>query len=195
MKKGTGSQKGSAFERDVACQLSLWWTQDLDKPRDDVFWRTSVSGARATSRSKKQKKTAYDYGDITFRDPIGKPLIDCFLIECKRGYSYKTNALDFFESKSLLFNWIDKIIIDSKQAGRKNWLLILSRNRRQTIIFMNSNFFGSQFSWSGFFPRKTIEFSDPKIETSNATAIKFEDFLKWINPVDIISFKGIQNVA
>lgn len=77
-------KKGSEFEREISKRLSLWWS---DGKRDDIFWRTSGSGARATTRRKKSQKTAYEYGDITFTDPDGKPFIDYFLVELKRGYS------------------------------------------------------------------------------------------------------------
>jgi len=41
--------KGSSFEREICTILSKWWTNN---ERDDVFWRTAGSGARATTRSK-----------------------------------------------------------------------------------------------------------------------------------------------
>ncbi|MBM3120244.1 MAG: hypothetical protein FJ006_12010, partial [Chloroflexi bacterium] len=60
------SSKGASFERDISRQLSLWWTHG---ERDDVFWRSSMSGGRATVRAKKGQKTAYQNGDITATDP------------------------------------------------------------------------------------------------------------------------------
>lgn len=86
--------KGEDFERQISKKLSLWWT---DGERDDVFWRTSQSGGRATQRAKSALDTAYSYGDLTFIDPIGKPLCDLLVIEAKRGYtntSRKIKAAD-----------------------------------------------------------------------------------------------------
>ncbi len=79
------SSKGSAFERQVCKQLSLWWT---DWERDDIYWRTSQSGGRATSRTKAGKTTAGQYGDITCVDPdgVGSELTKLFSIELKKGY-------------------------------------------------------------------------------------------------------------
>ena len=74
-KKGGGHAKGSQFERTVCKDLSLWWTKGK---RDDVFWRTSGSGARAKTRSKTGEKTFGQYGDVQATDPIGQPLI-CLL--------------------------------------------------------------------------------------------------------------------
>lgn len=76
--------KGFSDEREVATDLSLWWTE---YERDDVIWRTSGSGARATTRQKAGKTTAAGHGDLTFTDPIAKPLFDVLYIENKRGYS------------------------------------------------------------------------------------------------------------
>lgn len=76
--------KGGDFEREVSRFLSLWWTEDA---RDDVFWRTSASGGRATSRAMAFKKTKYEHGDITFTDPVAKPMLDLLVIEAKRGYT------------------------------------------------------------------------------------------------------------
>lgn len=79
--------KGSKFERKIAQKLSLWWT---DNERDDIFYLTSGSGARATQRKKKGVDTANSSGDIGIIDPIGKPFIDMFLIEVKSGYTLGT---------------------------------------------------------------------------------------------------------
>ena len=76
--------KGSAFEREIAKLLSLWWS---DCERDDIFWRTQTSGARATSRKRRGQDTFGQYGDIQACDPVGQPLLDCCIIEIKRPTS------------------------------------------------------------------------------------------------------------
>src|SRR3954464_11883516 len=95
--------KGASFERDLCKRLSLWWT---DGERDDVFWRTSQSGGRATSRTKKGKKTKNSYGDICAVDPIGQPLLDLITFEVKRGYNKDsfTDLLDKPKS-SIYMKW------------------------------------------------------------------------------------------
>lgn len=82
--------KGGEFEREISKFLSLWWTNG---DRDDVFWRTSASGARATVRAAVFKQTNYEYGDITFTDPVGKALLDLMIIEAKRGYTNTSRKL------------------------------------------------------------------------------------------------------
>jgi len=76
--------KGSGFEREVAKALSMWWSS---YERDDIFWRSSNSGGRATARRKRGKTTQGQAGDIAATDPVGAPLMRWLSIECKDGYS------------------------------------------------------------------------------------------------------------
>lgn len=84
------SGKGSGFERELAKQLSLWWSHG---DRDDLIWRTSQSGGRATQRAKRAVRTKYGYGDLTFTDPTAKPLFDLLVISAKRGYTNTSKPL------------------------------------------------------------------------------------------------------
>lgn len=67
--------------------LGKWWTQDLDNPRDDIFYRTSGSGSRHTARMKQNMPTYNSAGDMGYLDPIGRAFVDFFLVEIKRGYT------------------------------------------------------------------------------------------------------------
>lgn len=131
-----GAIKGFTFERWCCKQLSLWWT---DGKRDDIFWRTAGSGARAKIRSKKNKNTYGQYGDVTAIDPIGSPLIKMFTIELKRGYSKHTVA-DLLDKppgakKQKYEQWFEEIEKDASLSGSIFWILIVQRNRRLPIIF------------------------------------------------------------
>lgn len=136
----TKSGKGSGWERDLCRKLSLWWTQSLKLPRDDVFWRTSNSGGRATTRSKKGKRTTNHYGDICAVDPIGQPLIDLLVIEAKRGYNRCTIAdlLDKSEGAAIQTyeGWFTKAQSDCQASGSLSWILIHKRDRREPLVFM-----------------------------------------------------------
>ena len=70
--------KGSQFERQIAKELSKWFSRG---ERDDLFWRTAGSGARATTRMKQNIDTANSAGDLGFLHLEGKPFIDICLIE------------------------------------------------------------------------------------------------------------------
>ena len=137
---GKGPSKGANFEREVCKILSLWFTQGK---RDDIFWRTSGSGARAKTRMKQGMKTFGQYGDVQATDPIGQPLIDLCIIEIKRGYGSVScsDAIDVPINKNTIWReWISKLEKDRKEAGVPFWLLITKRNRRETIVFMPRQF-------------------------------------------------------
>ena len=127
--------KGSSFERDICKQLSLWWT---DYKRDDVFWRTAGSGARATVRSKKKKGTFGQHGDVQATDPIGQPLMDIFSIELKRGYTQATasNAFDASKQtkKHIFLEFVEQAEQSRAGSSSRFWMLIHKRDRRETLV-------------------------------------------------------------
>ena len=130
------SNKGGQFERDIARTLSLWWTNG---ERDNVFWRSSMSGGRATVRARKGQNTNYLAGDLTATDPIGAPLIESTVIELKRGYK-RWCILDLVDSKkpssSVLASFLDQVEEELKQAKVKSFLLICKRDGRDAIVIV-----------------------------------------------------------
>lgn len=133
----SSSTKGSQFERRICGMLSRWWTND--PKRDDVFWRSSGSGARAKTRGRRNRYTYGQSGDITAVDPIGAELISMFTFELKKGYNAHTlgHAIDRLSSKPSEFeNWILQARESAGQAGSKTWALITQRDRRECLITM-----------------------------------------------------------
>jgi len=129
--------KGSSYERKICKLLSVWWTEG---ERDDVFWRTAGSGARATSRRKQGKHTFGQTGDVQATDPIGQPLIDLFSIELKKGYS-KDTFMDVFDKKPHMAQqgfekWFAQAREDYKDAGAKSYMIITERNQRASLVFI-----------------------------------------------------------
>jgi len=136
------SSKGSQYERDTCKQLSLWWTQDFEEPRDDIFWRTSQSGGRATTRAKRNVSTAYSQGDITFIDPIGSPFIDTCLLELKRGYTKDIEVLNFVDKvkgEPILVKWWTKGEKEREESGRKWTMIIFRRDRHKSCVMISSS--------------------------------------------------------
>lgn len=136
------ASKGSAFERSCCHTLSEWWTQDLKEPRSDIFWRTSGSGARATTRRKGGNKTANSHGDIMALDPIGQPFLDVFTVEIKRGYSRST-IVDMLDkpkgaATQVYESWIQQAIASQQAAGSLYWLLVIKRDKREPLVFYDS---------------------------------------------------------
>ena len=171
-RKGKG--KGSSFERRVCVLLSEWWTGG---ERSDVFWRTSMSGGRATVRKRKGKSTHGQYGDICAIDPIGQPFLDCFAIEVKRGYPTAT-VHDLLDTKKPIYQkWIEQAEASREASGAEWWMIVHQRDRRETIITMPS-------SWH----RLLDEWPDCRlinVETGNGEEIEcisLSGFLKYVRP-------------
>lgn len=136
------SAKGSDFEREICKRLSKWWTKG---ERDDVFWRTSQSGGRATQRNKKGQSTHGSYGDIAAVDPIGAPLIKMFTIELKRGSSYGSpgDLLDFnpVNEKHPWVVCLKQAVRSYTEAGSKAWMMICRRDHRLPVVYLESRIF------------------------------------------------------
>lgn len=177
--------KGSDFEREICKTLSLWWTKGK---RDDVFWRTSGSGARATTRNKTKQKTFGQYGDVQATDPIGQPLIDLCTIEIKRGYSKSTFA-DLIEQSTtanakpcMYAKFIEQAKADAKKAGAPWWLLIVKRDRKKPIIIFPIDLLDRN-TW-----RMLDKCRIHRRRKVNIYIALLEDFLNYITPKDVNNY-------
>jgi hypothetical protein len=209
-----GHSKGSSFEREICKLLSSWWS---DGQRDDIFWRTSGSGARATVRQKIGKKTYGQEGDIQAVDPIGSPLTKLFTIELKRGYS-KNTILDIIDAPKkakpqIYEQFIIQSMTEQANSGTWAWCLITKRNSKETMIFM------PHYSFVTFTKdtQKALGFSRVEILMyfkkpyfwntksgirkeeikERVIGLKLKDFLRWVSPKDIKQiykqYKAIKN--
>jgi hypothetical protein len=129
------SQKGSRYEREVCTSLSHWWSNGRDS---DLFWRSSGSGARAKSRSRRNKKTRGQHGDVVSTDPSTKPFIDVFTLELKRGYNAHTfqDLLDRSDGHAMQQweDWIAQVEESWASAGSLTWAIVVRRDRREPLI-------------------------------------------------------------
>jgi hypothetical protein len=91
MRKGGGKAKGASFERELCKRLSLWVSGGL---REDLFWRSAMSGGRSTVAAKKGKSLGSQAGDISAVDAMGQPFVDTFFVEAK--FYKKLDVLSFF---------------------------------------------------------------------------------------------------
>jgi hypothetical protein len=136
--------KGSGFERQIAKQLSLWWSEAVEgTPREDIFWRSTTSGGRATCRAKQGKQTAGSYGDIAVVDPIGLPLLRVFTIELKRGRSHghPEDLVDrgngpAWKVQRPFEACLEQAIGAHQAAKSKYWLLICRRDKRNAMAYL-----------------------------------------------------------
>jgi hypothetical protein len=176
--------KGASFERTICKKLSLWWTYDS---RDDVFWRSSQSGGRATIRHRQGKRTAGSYGDITALDPIGEPLLKLFTIELKRGQSHGEpgDLIDGSGSieKHLFLASIRQADDAHKRAGSISWLLISKRDRHAACIFFPAWLLSARGPFYGI---QSLLIEPPvyryRVEKEDFIGISLEKFLNSADP-------------
>lgn len=153
-RKGRGSHKGSAYERGVCKELSLWWTGG---DRDDVFWRSSTSGGRAKARARRGKDTFGHHGDIAATDPIGIPFINVVTCEFKRGYNRDTfvDILDRSPSGGIQQweRWVEEVYEAHTQAQSFAWLILQRRDQRQPFVYF-PKYLLDELREQGAFPRR-----------------------------------------
>lgn len=132
--------KGGRFERDICRRLSVWWTGD---PHTDVlFWRTSQSGGRATTRAKSHKRTTRAHcGDIMALDDRGATLTRFITWELKKGYNGDAAAniqslLDFPRTKKLhtFADWIRQAMDAAQNADTPFWAVVHKRDGREITM-------------------------------------------------------------
>lgn len=127
MKQGGGKAKGTAFERGVCKDLSLWVSHGEDQ---DLFWRSSISGGRATVALRKGRAIK-PAGDICAVSPGGHRLTDRFFIECK--FYRDLELRRFLIHAGRLWEFWEHCVKQALQHGRTP-LLIARQNRFPTLL-------------------------------------------------------------
>lgn len=189
------SSKGSDYEREICARLSRWWTNGL---RDDVYWRSAGSGARATTRGKRGRRTANQYGDVACTDPEGAALTDLFYIEIKRGYSGATihdvidksnrTAEGWYES------WFQKAELGCETSGAFGWLIITRRDRREPFIWMCESTMGVLVEMGVNFakaPRAQVTVDIRDIGVMRIFGTSFANFLNAVDRTTIERMAGL----
>jgi hypothetical protein len=122
-----GKAKGSSFERDICKRLSLWLT---DGKNEDVFWRSSMSGGRATVAKGKVRQA----GDITAVSPEGHILTDRLYLECKHLKDISLDCL--IKGKGNLITIWHKTI---EEAAKYNKIpCLIFRQNHYPIVFCST---------------------------------------------------------
>jgi hypothetical protein len=124
----SSKQKGTSFERDTCKRLSLWVTKG---ERDDVFWRSAVSGGRATTARRYGRHVEVS-GDITAVAPQGHKLTDFVHIECKHLASLDLDGF-LLKHKGALVRAINQCWQQAQHAY-KTPMLIARQNLYPTIV-------------------------------------------------------------
>lgn len=128
MRPGGGKAKGSAYERRVCKDLSLWLSNGK---RDDLLWRSAMSGGRATIGGGKGLKRAAQAGDISGVDDAGIRFTTEFYVECKHLRDLQIDKFVICGTGVLSDVWLDA----ARKAKRvdKFPIVIAKQNRLPTI--------------------------------------------------------------
>lgn len=123
------TDKGQRFERDICRLLSSYVSGGK---RDDVFWRTAMSGGRATIGFRKGVVRSAQVGDIGAIHPLGEVLTDHFVIECKnrKGGNF---LLWLLKGEGNVAGWWEKVCGEASKVGRHP-LMICNVNRKGIIF-------------------------------------------------------------
>lgn len=184
--------KGGAFEREICKRLSLWWSEGK---RDDIFYRTSASGARWTARKKAGKSTANEHGDMGYTDPSGKKLCDRWIVEMKTGYAKRRTVsgrtqwcvldiLDGTEKAPTLVEFWNQVTEGAAYTGREP-VLIFRRNMKQACIAFRLLYFTNRLVDHFGYPeckdvRVKVDRHEPYHYDREIIIFKLDDFLEWI---------------
>lgn len=129
MRKGGGSWKGSSFERRIAKQLSLWFTNKADGTQ---LIRSVMSGGwrRGNRTSSRQQ------GDLAANGSEGEKFRAHFVVECK--HRYEINLWDYWtrtpSDGNFMGWWIELATIPSVVNKIHMPLLVFRPNRRPSML-------------------------------------------------------------
>jgi hypothetical protein len=123
-------QKGSEWERECCKRLSLWLTNGV---RDDLFWRSAMSGGRATIQHRKGIANKTQVGDITAIDPLGEEmLLRHVVVECKFRKNVDMLA-SFLCKRGSLYGWWHKEVEKAYRVNRDPMVIVL-QNRLPALL-------------------------------------------------------------
>lgn len=185
--------KGGQFERDICRTLSVWWSGGR---HDDLLWRTSNSGGRATVRGRQGKRTTGHCGDICSTHKSSLPLVKAITFELKRGYSKASVAqlLDRPETaaQQTFEEFIEQAVSAGRRAGTPYWMIIHKRDKRGTMVYFPVSLFDGLVDMGCLFSGATGGYlaADYKLKDKSWDRVKLvfmaiETFLKGVSPQDI----------
>ena len=158
-KRVKGGPKGARFERRICKELSLWVSNE---EREDCFWRSSMSGGRATLHIKRGRKTAISAqaGDITAIHKKGMLLSSLVVIDCKEYKSMKWHCLIYGNAGVVQPAW-EKLGVESRR-DHKSRLLVCTESHQPIIACVDFHFIALLSASTKGCPKVIAEF--PQLE-------------------------------
>jgi hypothetical protein len=122
--------KGSSFERTISRKLSLLVSGG---ERTDCFWRSALSGGRATLQLDQGILNQAQAGDISAISREGLWLIDNYQIECKH-YADLEFTSGFLSNTGVLHGFWKSLVKDS--LARNKYPLLIAKQNNRPIVMM-----------------------------------------------------------
>jgi len=169
MRRGGGKGKGSAYEREVCKRLSLWVSGGKST---DLFWRSAMSGGRATVAHRKGQKVRQS-GDITAVAPEGHALTDFYFLECK-FYKDLDLAAFFLTGKGRLAKFWTTAVREAKKHKKKP--ILIARQNRMPDLFLAQPLTIAHHLRGGLPKGPEIRVKHPKLD--KCTVWYFDELLK-----------------
>lgn len=129
------SEKGAGFERQICQRLSLWVSR---MTRADVFWRSAMSGGRATLAAKRRRGRQFtaQTGDISAIHELGHALLDLFVVECKFYRDFEVHTIVFGKLGGEFCQIWAKLMGEARSTGRCP-MLLAKQNRQPELLGTN----------------------------------------------------------
>lgn len=122
-------QKGAAFEREVCKRLSLWVSHGA---KEDCFWRSAMSGGRATIAARSNRNLSAHAGDITAISPEGFQLADFAYIECKFYRDLRVSSFVVLKRGTLQGFW--RATVKAARRHDKTPMMIVKENNMPALV-------------------------------------------------------------
>jgi hypothetical protein len=126
-----GHKKGPPFERRICRDLSLWVSAGT---RDDVFWRSAMSGGRATIGLKSGMVRSAQAGDVTAIHPLGERLLAHVVIDCKDYEKFDFMSGIVKDTGNLRRFWFE--LVEEAESFGRSPLLVAHQKQYPVICFM-----------------------------------------------------------
>ncbi len=128
------SKKGGGYERLMSKRLSLWISNG---ERDDLLWRSAMSGGRATLKAKKGGGSKSQSGDLSAIDPLGCKFLDLFVVSLRHRKDFKFHRLVTQNKGLFVESWQD--VCNEAHREGKHPMLIVRQNRCPDVIAVDND--------------------------------------------------------
>ena len=133
-RRTSGKHKGGAYERKICKRLSLWVTNNK---HEDCFWRSAMSGGRATVGAKTGAMHRRQAGDISSTSTEGCVLTDKAFLELKHYKDLNLLAFIIFNRGKLAGFW-RRAVKEAKKYG-KTPMLICKQNYVEDFVIVHQS--------------------------------------------------------